>query len=332
MNLKDLLDEGGLQQDEWSLTAPTFGKEGQLTVVGWSGRLHGHKNFILKCDVCSKDSELFGEGYFRSLKARLNKGGLPCGCGRAMWTKEQYATLCSRKAEDTNYTFLGFDGEWNGVYTKTKMLCEKHGEWNTTSIDTLLDGRGCARCSFDLKVIPDEVMIESFFASGAFHPDTKFWRSGRVTKAGVKAYWHIFCPACSEVSESWATNMQNGQRSCRCSKQSQTTAYINLVYDGFFIQAVKFGITNNTKRRVRDQDRNSFYRIVNHLNYIFKDTTSCKKAERECLQELECGVVLKRDLPDGYTETTWAYNLDKIIEIYERNGGIRVEHSANHVA
>lgn len=45
------------------------------------------------------------------------------------------------------------------------------------------------------------------------------------------------------------------------------------------------------------------------------------KAERECLQELECGVVLKRDMPDGYTETTWYYNLEKIIQIYERNGG-----------
>jgi hypothetical protein len=28
-------------------------------------------------------------------------------------------------------------------------------------------------------------------------------------------------------------------------------------------------------------------------------------------------------MPDGYTETTWVYNLDKIVEIYERNGGLK---------
>jgi hypothetical protein len=25
---------------------------------------------------------------------------------------------------------------------------------------------------------------------------------------------------------------------------------------------------------------------------------------------------------DGWSETTWVYNLERIIEIYERNGGI----------
>ena len=35
-NLEDLIDpEYGLQQDEWSLTRPRFGTEGQLEVIGW---------------------------------------------------------------------------------------------------------------------------------------------------------------------------------------------------------------------------------------------------------------------------------------------------------
>jgi hypothetical protein len=50
----------------------------------------------------------------------------------------------------------------------------------------------------------------------------------------------------------------------------------------------------------------------------------CKKAERECKKELETGVVLKRDMPDGYSETTWAYNIGKVKDIYERNGGVLV--------
>lgn len=35
MNLEDVIDpEYGLQQDEWSLSKPTFGKENQLEVIG----------------------------------------------------------------------------------------------------------------------------------------------------------------------------------------------------------------------------------------------------------------------------------------------------------
>ena len=29
-------------------------------------------------------------------------------------------------------------------------------------------------------------------------------------------------------------------------------------------------------------------------------------------------------MPDGWTETTYPYNIDKIIEIYEKHGGVRI--------
>lgn len=54
----------------------------------------------------------------------------------------------------------------------------------------------------------------------------------------------------------------------------------------------------------------------------FPDKQSCLKAERECLQELDCGVLSREEMPDGYTETTDASNLVKIENIYRRNGGL----------
>lgn len=86
--------------------------------------------------------------------------------------------------------------------------------------------------------------------------------------------------------------------------------------------AIKFGIANNSKQRMKQQSSKSIYTLKQHSVYTFRSVEECKKAERECRQELECGVVLKRDMSDGYTETTWVYNIDRIIEIYERNGGI----------
>lgn len=74
MNLEDLIDENGLQQDEWSLSNPVFGKEDQLQVVGWNGKNKkgkGAKYYIVRCSKCSSDSELFNGGYFKSDKAGL---------------------------------------------------------------------------------------------------------------------------------------------------------------------------------------------------------------------------------------------------------------------
>ena len=405
MNLEDLIDpKYGLQQDEWSLTAPRFGEEGQLQVIGWSGRQRTHKLYILKCVKCLQDSELFGNGLFKCSKSNLIKGQIPCGCGKSRWTelqktiiarrlllstpytlnsvlpfegkdlidvhcaicaedpelfgqgnfitplsnmrkgqipcgcsykaqlsKEQYAVLCSRKANEMGYLFKGFRGDWKGKTTNIGMFCEKHGEWSSGIISTLVNvGQGCPQCGFDstakARIKPDSVMIQSFFDSGAFHPDTKFWRSDRKSSQGAKSYWYISCPECGEEGEAASNNLQQGQRPCACSKRRQQEAYINLVMEGgTTVVAIKFGITINSRRRAKQQNAASIFKITSHSVYYFPDVASCKQAERECLQELECGVILKRDMSDGYTETTWVYNLEKIIEIYERNGGVKID-------
>ena len=334
MDLKDVVDSNyGMQEDDWSVSRSSFGSECQLTVVGWSGRNKGgHKLYILKCNKCSQDGELFREGYFRSTKSNLVKGQVPCGCSEIpKWSKEQYTLLCKRKASKLGYTFLGFVGEWKGAYTKTKMLCEKHGEWSSGIIHNLINkGQGCPGCVADAigeaRKKPDDEMIASFFVSGAFHPETKFWKSERKTKQGYKSYWHMLCPECGELGESFGGHLQGGGRPCACSKHRQQECYINWLIDGHNMAvAIKFGIARDSKQRIKSQNRQSAYTLKQHSVYQFPDVASCKKAERECKKELECGVVLKRDMPDGYSETTWAYNIGKVKDIYERNGGVLVE-------
>jgi hypothetical protein len=334
VNLEDVLSEGGLQQDAWSLTKPKFGEDNQLTVVGWSGRNHvSNKYYIIKCSTCSQDTELFGGGYFRAFKNQLvNRDVIPCGCSRkAHWSKEQQVIKCTRKAEALGYKFSGFVGEFTKGHTKIKLLCELHGEWVSGTVENLLH-RGvnvcpeCRQLSFGLNPRKsDEDNIQSFFASGAFHPDTKFWRSERQTKQGNKSYWHLYCPECGTQGEAFVGSLRKGHISCGCSTWQQTEAYINLVIEADTPIAIKFGIANNSSRRTKVQNRFSCYEVKNHSVYKFPDVNSCRNAERECKQELECGIVLKRDMPDGYSETTWVYNLEKIIEIYENNQGVRLD-------
>ena len=333
MNLEDLIDENGLHQDEWSLNKPRFGKDEQLEVIGWSGKSSSNnKLYVLKCSKCSQDQELFGEGYFKALKGHLTLGKLPCGCSLApRWTRHQYTILCRRKAERINKTFLGFTGDWKGAFTKLVLSCQEHGEWDTFPINTLLNSnQSCPKCG-DIVAMnktrkSDSVMIQRFLDSGAFHPETKFWRVDRRDSAGKLQYWGVLCPICNEYGEATASGLKQGKVPCGCSKHRQKYAYINyLLDDNPLPVAIKFGISGKAFARIREQMICSVYDVVQHSLYLFPDANSCKKAERDCKKEFECGVVLKRDFRDGYTETTWPHNLNKIIEIYERNGGIRQE-------
>lgn len=338
MNLVNVVDEEGLKQDEWSLTRPKFGKEGQLEVVGWEGKQYTSKLYILRCAVCSKDPELFGQGYFTCQKVGLtSQGQIPCGCSKKpSWSKEQYGILCSRKAEQLGYTFLGFVGDWRGNTTKIRVSCPAHGEWTTGTVSSLISiGNGCRACGVEYstgkaavaKLKPDEIMIASFMDTGAFHLDTKFWRSERKTNTNSKVYWYVSCPECGEQGESTSANLQKGKRSCACSPMRQKECYINLILDEATCIAVKFGIARDSAVRALSQNKKSVFDIKSYAVYQFVDVNSCKSAERECKELLSCGVVLKRDMPDGYTETTHAYNLDKIKQIYKKHGGIEVCHS-----
>lgn len=200
------------------------------------------------------------------------------------------------------------------------------------TINNLINqGQGCPSCRVEgvskYTRKPDDIMISSFQKSGSFHPDTEFWRSDKKNSYGAKIYWYMYCPRCSEIAEARGSHLQLGKRPCACSIHRQQEAYIHYIMDDKNLVAIKFGIACDSKQRIKSQNRQSAYNLRLHSVYEFQDVDSCKQAEKECLQELECGVVLKRDMKDGWTETTWAYNLEKIIKIYERNGGVRQENT-----
>lgn len=330
MNLVEIIAQDELRQDDWSKTPRTFGANNQIQIIGWVKSLSGRKLYVIKCHKCSQDYELFGEGYFRQTKSELVKGGLPCGCSHIpKWSKEQHMIRCDRAASALGYKFLGFFGDWKLQYTKLRMECKLHGEWSSGTITSLINSnKGCPQCAMEalwkLKTRTNKEMTDLFLATGAFHPETKFWRSDKLTTQGISAYWIMSCPECGETGESFVGNLHKGHRSCHCSQPRQQEAYVNFIEDSGLLVGLKFGIANNSAVRASSQNRACAFDVVNKFVYKFPDTTSCKAAERECKKELDCGVILKRDMPDGYTETTHVYNLDKIIQIYKNHGGVKL--------
>lgn len=308
---------------------------------------------------------------------------------------------------------LGYVEPWNGAHTKLKLKCEKHGEWDTTSINNFKkNGSGCKECRSELtgkravgnsfgsaNSLPDEEHITNFKKMGVYPEGTTFTRTDKKRKGKNDSFWLISCPVCANDAfskagfrsafESTGTHIKNGQIACRCSKahiyfedewlfrfkllceekgytfiqafyqgeayshgsieyscpehglqkmafknlltgrgcpecanKTQQQCYINRVFDmDGKPYALKFGIANDSERRVKVQNYKNKLTMEQERVYLFPTVEACKKAEKHCKEVLECGVVSKEKMQDGWTETTYLLNFTKIIEIYESFGG-----------
>lgn len=320
--------EDGILLDE--KTGLKFGPEKQLTVMGYYSLPSSAKKtrYIIHCRICSDDSELFGDGLFDMQWGNLKIGNMPCGCSVApKWSQDQMRIRASRKCEDKGYTFLSWAGEYKANRTGINILNE-FGQKDYIGLAALLTNQNSSmnrkRMISLAKSKPDAEIIQSFINTKAFHPQTKFWKSERVDKNGQRIYWWVECGECGGLSESYRSNIQKGKRSCKCVRQvGQNYMYINMIYDANLPLGIKFGKTNLPIRRLKEQQIKSYYNIESFGIWYFEAGVNSTTAERLCKQSFNCGVIPYEMMRDGWSETTYVYNLEKVIKIYEQNGGIK---------
>lgn len=317
---------GTVLQDQY--TGKIF-NDGKLIVVGFAGKFYpGRKRYVVKCLECAEDEELYGNGHFISTLGSLLHDILPCGCsGKVNWTKEQYSTLCSRKANELGYKFKGFCGEWMKCKTKVVLSCEKHSDWSTGNIANLLNlGNGCPRCNIEQRRLltqrSDVDYTEAFMKTGSYKLGTRFVRTDKVNTQGSTVYWQVTCPICNETHVRSVSNLMEGKVPCSCRlRNKKSYSYIMLLTDNNKEVAVKFGITSNLKGRVSSLNSKNAIKATQLGAWEFSSRSEASNAEKECARELECGIIPKIDMQDGYTETTYCHNIDNIIEIYEKHNG-----------
>lgn len=331
MYLEDILrqQDAPLLEDDYSGTS--LGLNNHLTVLGWCGRKRTHKLYVVCCEVCKEDSEMYGDGHFTSEKYDLNFGKIPCGCSPHSWkTKEQWGILATRRAVEIGYTFCGWLGEFKGNETKCTFNCELHGEWSTSILSQLLTSStvSCPSCrAIEVGLQrrkPDDEMISSFMVTGSYIEGTSFTRSDKLNKRGHKRRWLVNCPLCDITYDSDYNSLQKGLIGCQCGTQFHNECYINLVSDESTPICLKFGVSKDSERRLKEQNRASVMGVTSLGVWQFKDKETCLLVENKCMESMVCGVVTPNELPDGFTETTYLHNLDKIISIYESNGGVRM--------
>lgn len=137
---------------------------------------------------------------------------------------------------------------------------------------------------------------------------------------------HTKINARCEIHGTWPISTDNfirGRGCPSCVGKNQTQAYINIIYDSEVPIALKFGIARDADERIKGQIRNCIYKLENYGTWVFDDFIQCKNVERIVKTEVDCGIVPRTEMADGYTETTYIYNLEKIVAIYEENGGVR---------
>ena len=327
-NLEDLVEDGILRHDGFEGT-----QFGNLTVIGWNGKYQNDKKYIVECSACKQDTELFGEGFFKISKGHLKTGYLPCGCAeKPKWTEQQYEIRSKRAAETKGLVFKGWSNKFSTVKgTKVLLECPDHGEYGGMLLSYLIgknfEHKGCPGCFAirmgDFKRKDDSVMINKFMSSGGFAEGTKFTRTETLDKYGHKKYWLVECPECGSYGEAHMVGLYEGCRPCECALSRPKETYINLIKDGDNTIAIKFGVANLSSKRLKTQHSRSIYDISNYGVWTYPTIMQCKNAERACLRAMETKVISKEEMSDGYTETTFLYNIDLVISIFEEYGGKR---------
>lgn len=242
---------------------------------------------------------------------------------------EAYLSRCGKIASERGFVLHGIVGEYRGSTSKLKLECKEHGVWETANINNFIRRpNGCPGCNYKIAAIsrkkPLSVMSEKFMASGGFSTGTTFERSERLSTTGTKPFWRVKCGKCGDKYESPLGNLKRGSIACQCSIFRQKECYVNALKDGETIVAIKFGIAVNTKGRIKQQKSSTSFKIENLASFRFASCFACRRAEKVVKLSFDCGVVLQRDMPDGYTETTSVKNYERICEMFVELGGVRV--------
>ena len=143
----------------------------------------------------------------------------------------------------------------------------------------------------------------------------------------------FLCRGCGEHFEAHRRDSKYCTNACRLKAYKERPkvekpivlpyyTYINILYDGALEVAVKFGIEKVKSTRHITQNRSCVYEVRPHSCYRLPSRAVAYKAETECRRAFDCKIIPKSAMPDGYTETTYCYNIDKIRAIYEKHGGV----------
>lgn len=290
-------------------------EDGKLEVVGVFEHTKGKPaKFKVTCTECSKDKELFPDGYFVSTKSNLVKDKKPCGCSKkSEWFHWQYLILARRAAKD-RFIVHSFAEEFKGAKTKLNLECLKDGHKWSASIDNVINnGRGCPKCSNKYRPTEQEALQKCIDIC----KETGYEPIGFIDgyKGAHKTRFEYNCKTHGKQNVCYDKFVNSGNRCNGCaitgySTNKQGTFYVYQWTKGGH-SFIKFGITNQKEiARIKQQKRETEYKYKKVWSATFEDGSIPLYIENYIKNSgIEMGVMSKEEFPYGFTETTNISNL-----------------------
>ena len=193
--------------------------DGRLEVIGIAGKQGTNTTFKVTCTECSKDKELFPDGYFISTKGDLIKSKKPCRCSKFNWEYWQFLVLAKRSA-GARFIVHGFSEEFHGQKTKLNLECLKDGhKWTARSNDIINGGTGCPKCSGVYRPTEQEALQKCIDICKEMGYDAIGFVDGY--KGVHKTRFEYICRIHGKQSVIYGIFINNGTRCMGCWKDKQ---------------------------------------------------------------------------------------------------------------
>lgn len=134
--------------------------DGNLEVIGIFGKQKSNTLFKVTCTECSKDKELFPEGYFISTKRHLLNGSKPCGCSSKPKLEGWQCLILAKRIGSGRFIVHGFTEKFKGVHTRLKLECVVDNCLWYPTISNITSGTGCPECGRVKRKTPHHIVIE----------------------------------------------------------------------------------------------------------------------------------------------------------------------------
>ncbi len=277
--------------------------------------------------------------------AFLHKGQSGCaGCfahkravGGKTTPKDKLLANAIKACEKFNLICNGFDE--NGVVnqaSKVKIACADCGDdlGSTRYTELITRGRVCRKCS-KIKVAERNALKTE--QEKKEREERKFIKRDttlrhRINERNIETGYVleeiVYMPdfeqslikqLCPEHNHRFAITVQSFNGNTKGCKYCCTCAFRTDIPVYFYIQTlddryIKFGVTNRkVERRMIEQQRESVFSHELVTSYRFMNGVYADKLERLIKQRFKCGVVSRRDMRDGYTETLPIKELSNLI-------------------
>jgi glutaredoxin len=198
---------------------------------------------------------------------------------------------------DSGITMIG---EYMGSKINSLFMCNFGHQWMAKP-NNILSNNGCPHCSRQFR-LTKEIVNERINHRGIF-------LVGDYINNKTKT--EFMC----EHGHTWLTrtdDVLNGHGCPYCTKRGYSPSKPGTLYLLDFGHFIKYGITNDSLRRLREHQHNGQYTVL--FTKFYEDGRIPQNLERQIKQQFGGRFVTKDIMPDGWTETLCKSKLEQIME------------------